>query len=202
MPHPRFHPVMMLPPGIHVRDLSAPSDVRPPLWSVGRYDEIRRGMYTAELFGEGGLAEVRCLHVGIDLGAPLGVAVHAFAPGTVVHQGALPAPGDYGHAVVIAHEVGDALGEIAPEGVIYALYGHLAARSLALRRPGDRVEAGEVIGWIGPPEENGGWPPHLHLQLCRERPATHDLPGVVRPAERAEALRRYPDPRLVLGPIY
>lgn len=192
MAHPKYHPVMMLPPDIHIRDLSRPSTVKPPLWSVGRYDEIRRGMYTAALFGE---QEERCLHVGIDLGAPVGVAVHAFAPGRVLHRGALPAPGDYGHAIVVEHEIGEDL-------PIYALYGHLAARSLLLRSPGDRVEAGEVLGWIGPPEENGGWPPHLHFQLSRERPETYDMPGVVRPSEREEALRRWPDPRLVLGPIY
>jgi len=33
-------------------------------------------------------------------------------------------------------------------------------------------------------------------------PTTHDLPGVVSPLEREQALRDYPDPRLVLGPLY
>ncbi len=34
------------------------------------------------------------------------------------------------------------------------------------------------------------------------RPETHDMPGVVSPEDREQALRDYPDPRLVLGPIY
>ena len=31
---------------------------------------------------------------------------------------------------------------------------------------------------------------------------THDMPGVVDPKDRSDALARYPDPRIVLGPIY
>ena len=36
---------------------------------------------------------------------------------------------------------------------------------------------------MGPPGENGGWPEHLHFQLSRVRPETHDMPGVVDPAQ-------------------
>ena len=64
------------------------------------------------------------------------------------------------------------------------------------------VSAGQVIGWLGAETENGGWPPHVHFQLSWERPETHDMPGAVDPADRAAALKRYPDPRLVLGPLW
>ena len=67
---------------------------------------------------------------------------------------------------------------------------------------GRRFAAGEVLGWLGEPHENGGWPPHVHLQLAWERPAIPDLPGAVRREERVAAMALYPDPRLVLGPIY
>ena len=60
----------------------------------------------------------------------------------------------------------------------------------------------EVIGWFGDSTENGGWEPHLHFQLSLVEPTTHDLPGVVAPEDREQALKKYPDPRLVLGPIY
>ena len=33
-------------------------------------------------------------------------------------------------------------------------------------------------------------------------PETHDMPGVVSPTDRPRALLHYPDPRLVLGPLY
>ena len=185
-----FHPVVLQPAGTPVLDLSgaatAPHDGP---WSVGRYDELRPGMYTTDLFGG-----ARCLHVGVDLGGPVGVAAHAFADGRILHRGYNAAPGDYGHTLVTVHSL---------DGVVlFALYGHLSAASGARWRPGDAFARGDVLGWLGDRHENGGWPPHLHLQLAWEDPGTHDMPGVFDPAEREEALRRHPDPRLVLGPIY
>lgn len=185
----RFHPVVVLPPEYVVLDLSGPWQAEPgSRWTVGRYDEIR-GIYTQALF-EG----ARTLHVGIDLGGPAGVAVHAFADGEVIHAGENPAPGDYGPTLVTAHQL-----DGRP---LYALFGHLSRPSLAQSPVGRRFAAGDVLGWLGEPHENGGWPPHVHVQLAVERPATFDLPGAVRPADREDALRRYPDPRLVLGPLY
>ena len=55
---------------------------------------------------------------------------------------------------------------------------------------------------MGDKHENGGWESHLHFQLSINEPETHDMPGVVDPQNRDEALENYPDPRLVLGPIY
>ncbi|MDP2311924.1 MAG: peptidoglycan DD-metalloendopeptidase family protein [Pseudomonadota bacterium] len=193
-----FHPVVVLPPGYTVLDLSrpwpgpsdAPAGPGPdaPVWTVGRYDEDRV-IYTQPLF-EGG----RTLHVGIDLGGPEGTAVHAFGEGEVIHAGVNPAAGDYGPTLVTAH--------VFEGRPLYALFGHLAAASLARSPVRRRFRAGDVLGWLGAEHENGGWPPHVHVQLAWERPVTHDLPGAVRPADRADALRRYPDPRRVLGPLY
>lgn len=186
----RFHPVVVLPPALEILDLSGATLPTPSTpWAIGRYDELRPAMYTHELFGG-----QRFLHIGIDLGGPAGVAVHAFDDGRILHCGYNPDPGDYGHVIVTEHVV-----DGAP---LYALHGHLSAASSARWCPGDAVSKGTVIGWLGAEAENGGWPPHLHFQLARARPETHDMPGVVDPAQRAEMLRRYPDPRLVLGPIY
>ena len=55
---------------------------------------------------------------------------------------------------------------------------------------------------MGDKHENGGWDPHLHFQLSLIEPSTHDMPGVVDPNDREEFLINYPDPRLVMGPIY
>lgn len=190
-----FHPVVVLPRGYVVADFSGPTLADPGTpWAVGRYDELRPAMYTQELFaGDPGAAR-RTLHIGVDLGGPAGTAVHAFADGRVLHLGYNAAPGDYGHVIVTEHRV-----DGAP---LYALHGHLSAASIAGKSPGDRILRGQVIGWLGHEGENGGWPPHLHFQLALERPETHDMPGVVDPAERAVMLARYPDPRRVLGPIY
>lgn len=187
----RFHPVIALPENYDVYDHTKgydPARLR-SAYGVGRYDEKRPGMYATELFGG-----VRDIHVGIDLAAPVGEPVRMFYDGEIHKLGYNPAPGDYGYVIVTRHLL---------DGVeLYALFGHLGRRSIEGRREGDRVRAGEVIGWVGPKEENGGWNPHLHFQLSYERPETHDLPGVVSEADRARALETYPDPRLVLGPLY
>ena len=164
-------------------------------FAIGRYDEDRPHAYPSALFQappEGGAP--RTVHVGIDLFAPLGTAVHAFADGIVHRFGYNPADGDYGATVITAHDVGGA--------TLYALHGHLSRRSLEGKREGIAVRAGEVIAWLGDRSENGGWVPHLHFQLSFERPERADLPGVVTEVDRPWALLKYPDPRLVLGPLY
>lgn len=186
----RFHPVVILPPGYEVLDLSGPTLPTPSTpWAIGRYDERRPAMYTHDLFGRS-----RCLHVGIDLGGPVGVAVHAFDDGIILHRGFNPEPGDYGHVIVTEHRL-----EGRP---LFALHGHLSAASVARWSVGATFSRGVVLGWLGDAAENGGWTPHLHFQLSWQRPETHDMPGVVDPAERETARAIYPDPRMVLGPIY
>lgn len=181
-----LHAVVVFPGDLEVLDLTrGPMQPAGPWW-WGRYDEDRRGVYTTELF-----AGRRTLHVGVDLGGPAGTPVMAFADGHVVHAGYNPAPGDYGHVLVTEH-----LLDGAP---IWVLWGHLSAASVQARTPGEAIRAGAVLGWMGEHKDNGGWPPHLHLQLSTTCPATHDLPGAVDPADRLEALAAYPDPARVLG---
>jgi hypothetical protein len=185
------HPVLALPADALLLDLRGGPVEPAPLWSIGRYDEDR-GIYTQPLFTSG--PAPRTVHMGVDLGGPAGEPIRAPAPGRVLHAGYNPEAGDYGYVLVLEHRLGDR--------PIWALYGHLSARSLEQSPPGREVEAGGLLGWLGRPEENGGWPPHVHVQLCWERPATHDLPGAVAREDRAAALLLYPDPRLLLGPIY
>jgi murein DD-endopeptidase MepM/ murein hydrolase activator NlpD len=158
------------------------------LWSIGKYDE-NRVIYTQPLFGGS-----RTVHIGIDIGGPVYVSVHAFTAGKVIHSGINPLDGDYGPVIVVEHKLG--------AKPIYALYGHLSSGSVRHSPVGRSVEKGDVLGWLGPPSENGGWPPHVHFQLSWERPDTHDMPGAVSLKDRFEALLRYPDPRMVLGNIY
>ena len=76
-----FHPVMPMPGGYWVLDLT-----RPPVegweapfpFTVGRYDEVRPWMYSTPLFGG-----TRNVHIGLDLGGPEGTPVHAFADGRI-----------------------------------------------------------------------------------------------------------------------
>lgn len=183
-----FHPVLKLPPDYQVLDLSGGFPDPPVTWSVGRYDEAR-GIYTQERFAGG-----RNVHMGVDLGGPAGEPVYSFTDAEVILAGDNRAPGDYGPTLITAQRVD---GEL-----LYALYGHLSRASLVQSPVGRRVRAGDVLGWLGEPHENGGWPPHVHLQLAVDRPLVPDLPGAVTLADREAARRRFPDPRRVLGPLY
>ena len=187
-----FAPVVRLPDEVEIRDFTnLESASRPPRlpYSIGRYDEDRVGMYEQAIF-EGR----RTVHMGIDIGAPVGTHVHSFWHGRIYDFGYNAADGDYGHVIVTEHDF---------DGLrLWALFGHLSRDSIAGKSKGQLIATGEIIGTIGIEAENGGWPPHLHFQLSTIRPQTHDMPGVVAPNERGKALANYPDPRIVLGPIY
>jgi len=185
-----YHPVVFLPDEYEVRDFTngeySPSQYE---FDIGRYDELRPGMYSTDLFSDG-----RFLHVGIDIGAPVGTPCMAFDDGEISHFGYNPDDGDYGYVLITKH--------IIDGRSVWALYGHLNSKSIENKEIGQKISKGEVICWMGDKHENGGWESHLHFQLSLKEPETHDMPGVVSPDNRDQALEDYPDPRLVLGPIY
>ena len=187
-----MHPVIHLPEDYWVFDFTKGADpdfVCPYEYQIGRYDELRPGMYDFELFGG-----VRDLHVGIDIGGPVGTPVHAFSPGFVFSMGINPEEGSYGPTIITQHRW---------EGRdIWALHGHLSLESLEMVNQGEEITEGQIIATIGSKEVNGGWEPHLHFQLSWEMPEGYDMPGVVARENREKSLQIYPDPRMVLGPIY
>ncbi|KAL3817845.1 hypothetical protein ACHAXA_004019 [Cyclostephanos tholiformis] len=151
-------------------------------FDVGRYDEDRRGMYTSSLFARDDYQ--RTVHVGIDIGGPVGTPIYAFEDGIVHSAGYNPDLGDYGHVIVIEHAL--------KTRKVYALYGHLSAKSTRGKKPGQKIKRGHTIGYIGNTAENGGWTgTHLHFQLALNPPTTHDMPGVVSIEDRSEALLEY-----------
>lgn len=158
-------------------------------WGVGGYNEKRENMYLAPQY-----ESRRNIHMGIDVWAKAGEPVFAALGGEVVYTANHNQDGNYGATIVLKH--------LLNENEIFALYGHLAIKSLQQSTPGRRVKAGDVIGWLGSEDENGNWPPHLHYQLGWNDPGEADMPGVVSDNERNEALKNYPDPRMILGNIY
>ncbi|MEX1011620.1 MAG: peptidoglycan DD-metalloendopeptidase family protein [Balneolaceae bacterium] len=183
---------MMVPPQLPVIDFTEGYDIeaiRRARWAVGRYNENRSGMYTAPQY-----ENRRTVHMGIDIWAPEGEAVYAVAEGRVAYLHNHRERGNYGPTLVLHHRFGNL--------DIYALHGHLNQRSILRWNPGDRVEKGEEIANLGAIEENGGWEPHLHYQISWDDPGEADMPGVVAPEEREEALNRYPDPRIIVGTLY
>ena len=160
---------------------------------IGRYNERRPAMYEEAMFSSTDGA--REIHIGVDIGSTVGTPVHCIADGRVHSSGYNPGKGDYGNVIVTEHELNGRR--------VWALYGHLASK----RPPegwvaGAAVKRGQLLGWLGAEHENGGWPPHVHFQLSLREPETHDMPGVVAVVHHAAALRDYPDPRMVVGPLW
>ena len=192
----QFHRAIDLPDQYPIFDLTQPAspDLHPESpYGVGRYNEKRVGVYETDLFQRAG-SDRRDIHVGVDLAAPAGSKVYAFYAGTLLMAAVNGAPGDYGGTLITEHQLG--------ERTIWALYGHLSHASVHNLKIGSSFSAGQILGWLGSESENGGWNPHLHFQLSWIKPTVCDLPGAVSEKDRAQALIDYPDPRLVLGPLY
>jgi 4-aminobutyrate aminotransferase-like enzyme len=65
-------------------------------------------------------------------------------------------------------------------------------------RPGQIIKKGDVIGWIGDETVNGGWVPHLHLQLITDMLEKQgDFPGVTQASKRVIWLSISPDANLI-----
>jgi len=187
-----FHPVIELPKNYVIFDLTKGADPRnkPGVWGVGRYNEKRPGTYTAPLFGGN-----RNVHMGVDISGPPGTPIYAFEEGTIFMTEYRPALGDYGATLITKH--------LISRRPLYVLWGHLQKRSIEGKAPGQRFHQGQAIAWIGDEKENGGWTsPHLHLQISYEKPLICDMPGAVAEQDLPKALRKYPDPRIILGDLY
>jgi len=190
-----FAEIISLPKGASVFDLTGISVQNyDSTWGIGKYNEHRPNIYNAKLF-DTPQNEKRCFHLGIDLFGPAGTPVFSFADAEVLNFGYNAAEGDYGYVFILEVHLTETL-------VIYALYGHLSKESILNKYEKKKLKKGETIGWLGDKHENGGWPSHVHFQLSWEKPTTHDLPGTCTRSDLQISLLKYPDPRLVLGPIY
>jgi 4-aminobutyrate aminotransferase-like enzyme/Ser/Thr protein kinase RdoA (MazF antagonist) len=161
--------------------------------AIGRYDEARL-IYTAPFFaGERPANERRTIHIGLDLFAdagtpvyaPFEATVHAFSNNAVLQ--------DYGPVIILRHETdtGDPF---------FTLYGHLSRPSLEGLEVGQRIPRGKRFAWLGEPNENVGWTPHLHLQIITDLLGLGtDFPGVAPPSQRAVWRSLSPDPNLIVG---
>lgn len=162
--------------------------------AVGRYDEPRM-LYVTPLFGAGKdvTGERRTIHLGLDLFAEAGTPVRAPLAGTVhaLHDNA--APLDYGPVVILRHEPADG-------PAFFTLYGHLSRKSLDALAPGRRIARGEPFATLGSAGVNGGWTPHLHLQVIVDLLGLGvDFPGVAPASQRDAWTVLSPDPNLLVG---
>lgn len=155
---------------------------------IGRYAEQRLIYQDKANFSD---SKNRTVHMGIDLGvpaltpvfAPLNGQVHSIAN----HQG----DGDYGPTIILRHQL---------KGIaFFTLYGHLHQAAHAQLNIGDNIKSGDQFTAVGTTEENGGWAPHLHLQIIDDMGTnTDDYIGVVDPVELDFYTRNCPNPNLIL----
>lgn len=96
-------------------------------------------------------------HSGTDFNVPVGTPVFAVAPG-VVTQIYYHAPSPTGRINIVVYHGQDVDGKH-----VFSFYTHLSEQK---KKPGDRVERGEVIALSGNSATRNGVP-HLHLTLWR-----------------------------------
>jgi len=128
---------------------------------IGPWGEART-VYAGEMFASKLIDDVRrTRHLGLDLFMAAGTKVYTPLAATVVSVEIEKAPLGYGGLIALRHE---------PEGcpAFVTLWGHLAHEALDKLKSGDRLDAGALVGKMGAPNENGGWAPHLHLQISTD----------------------------------
>jgi len=153
---------------------------------IGRWDEPRL-IYTAPFFAG------RTIHLGLDLFAPAGTPVSAPLHGVVHAMADNAQPQDYGPVVILRHETDTGT-------PFFTLYGHLSRHSLGGLTVGQTIARGARIGTLGATDENGQWPPHLHLQLIVDLlDMGTDFPGVGTAAQRDVWRSLSPDPSVLAG---
>lgn len=111
-------------------------------------------------------------HKGVDYAAPSGTPIHATADGVVSFKGR---QNGYGNTIILKHHNGYS-----------TLYAHQSRFAKGLRK-GDRVQQGQLIGYVGAT----GWAtgPHLHYEFRVNKkpvdPLAVDLP-VARKLEKTQ----------------
>jgi murein DD-endopeptidase MepM/ murein hydrolase activator NlpD len=109
---------------------------------------------------------LRSYHAAEDYKRPAGTPVYAMADGRISFSGTA---GGYGWLIIIDH----------PQANLYSLYGHLSPSRWKLES-GTGVKRGDLIAYLGDPDENGGsvespLEPHLHFGVRAGQ--TADYPG-------------------------
>ena len=121
--------------------------------------------------------EWRSIHLGTDYFADPGTSIHSILDGSIHSFRNNEGAGDYGPTIVMEHRAGDI--------PFYSLYGHLSSDSLLGLQRGKAVAKGAVIGRIGAFDENGNWPPHVHVQvICDLLDQDGTFPGLCTPSQK------------------
>lgn len=147
----------------------------------GGYLEKRDIYRSSEHFSEN---KIRNIHLGIDIWAEIDSPLYAAMAGVIHSMKFNDAKLDYGYCLIIRYDNGD-----------FMLYGHLSEYSIKQFKVGDAVVKGQCIGTIGDKMVNGGWEPHLHIQLIKDIGFYQgDYPGVCQEEDLEYYKINCPDP--------
>ncbi len=120
-----------------------------------------KGVYTSAYgYRRDPITGQRSFHGGIDISAPKGVPVVASADGVVARSGTV---GSLGRSVELSHGYG-----------VATLYGHLSKITV---HPGDQIERGDVIGYVGNSGRSTGY--HLHYEVRRDDQPVNPLEHIL-----------------------
>ncbi|MCC5939596.1 MAG: peptidoglycan DD-metalloendopeptidase family protein [Lunatimonas sp.] len=157
-------------------------------FALGGYLE-NRVIYTRSEVFAARPNEYRNIHLGVDIWAKAGRPVYCPLEGTVHSFQDNQGFGNYGPTLILEHQL---WGE-----KLYSLYGHLSRADLASVDLGQVLRAGDCLGHLGAPVENGNWPPHLHFQLIKNLEENWgDYPGVCREEDLLHFQANCPNPNL------
>jgi peptidoglycan LD-endopeptidase LytH len=133
----------------------------------------------------------RTIHLGIDIWGDEGTPIYAPLGGMIHSVAYNNTKGDYGATVILQHQLETLQ--------FHTLYGHLSLQSIANLTEGQYINRGNVVGYFGNKNENGGWPPHLHFQVIEDLELKEgDYPGVCSKDELQKYLANCPNPDLIL----
>lgn len=107
-------------------------------------------------------AKFKVIHLGIDINnVAIGQPVASLTDGQVFHVIRDHATQrGWGGGVVVKTNIKQS------NQFVYILYAHLSDK---LPPVGSTVKRGTILGFIGDPKLNGGWFPHLHLQVMKQK---------------------------------
>ncbi len=155
------------------------------------YLETRPFYTTAAFKSEGNNGpQYRTVHLGTDFWVPAETPVHAPFEGVVkiIHHNNYDK--DYGPMLILEH--------VFEGEKFFSLYGHLTLSSLEILTIGQTVKQGDLIAYIGAPNENGNWAPHLHFQLILDLVGNNEnFNGVALPSKVDVWKSICPDPNFI-----
>lgn len=160
-------------------------------FSYGGWLENRSALWQGSYLDD----DERYIHLGIDFNVPAGTAVALPRSGTIIRiDNDHPEPYGWGNRIIVNDHATDCVW----------VFAHLANPERF--RVGDSLDSGAMFARVGDPSVNGGWFPHLHVQIVsrdhyqslRENDL-RDLDGYGK-SKNIEFLRtNFPDPMLYTG---